>query len=194
MVGVSEKRFETEIETALAAQGYEKGRPEDYHQALLLLPKTVLRFVQATQPKEWAKLQEQYKAEAEERFLARLSAEIERRGTLDVLRNGVRDVGARVSLAFFRPPTKLNPETQKLYQANVFTVVRQLEYVGQGGRLRYPDVTIFLNGLPVFTAELIDTNFKFYKLVTDNKAFSEAFMGWLFERYKNTNAATSKRL
>ncbi len=154
MVGVSEKQFETEIETALAAQGYEKGRPEDYHQALVLLPKTVLRFAQATQPKEWAKLKEQYKGEAEERFLARLSAEIERRGTLDVLRNGVRDVGARVSLAFFRPPTMLNPETQKLYQANVFTVVRQLEYVEQGGRPRYPNVTIFLNGLPVFTAEL----------------------------------------
>lgn len=41
--------------------------------------------------------------------------------------------------------------------------------------------------------EMIDTNFKFYKLVTDNKAFSESFMGWLFERYKSTNAAASKR-
>ena len=154
MVSVSEKQFETEIEAALAARGYEKGRPEDYHKALVLLPKTVLRFVQATQPKEWAKLKDQYKGEAGERFLARLSSEIERRGTLDVLRNGVRDVGAKVGLAFFRPPTKLNPETQKLYQANVFTAVRQLEYMEEGGRPRYPDLTIFLNGLPIFTAEL----------------------------------------
>src|SRR6266581_1875040 len=154
MVSISEKQFETEIEAALAARGYEKGRPEDYHKALVLLPKTVLRFVQATQPKEWAKLKDQYKGEAGERFLARLSSEIERRGTLDVLRNGVRDVGAKVGLAFFRPPTKLNPETQKLYQANVFTAVRQLEYMEEGGRPRYPDLTIFLNGLPIFTAEL----------------------------------------
>ena len=33
---------------------------------------------------------------------------------------------------------------------------------------------------------MIDTNFKFYKLVTDNPEFSEAFMGWLFERYRKT--------
>jgi len=64
MVSVSEKQFETEA--ALAAQGYERGRAEDYHKALVLLPKTVLRFVQATQPKEWAKLKDQYKGEAEE--------------------------------------------------------------------------------------------------------------------------------
>src|SRR6266581_1020100 len=154
MVSIAEKQFESEIEAALLGQGYEKGRPEDYDPALVLLQKTVVRFVQATQPKEWAKLKEQYKDEAQERFLARLSSEIARRGTLDVLRNGIKDVGARVQLAFFRPPTKLNPETEKLYKANVFTIVRQLEYKEQDGKSRYPDVVIFLNGLPLFTAEL----------------------------------------
>lgn len=154
MVSIAEKQFEFEIENALLAQGYEKGKPEDYDAALVLLPKTVVRFVQATQPKEWAKLREQYKDEAQERFLARLSSEITRRGTLDVLRNGIKDVGARIQLAFFRPPTKLNPETEKLYKANVFTVVRQLEYKEKEGKSRYPDVVLFLNGLPLFTAEL----------------------------------------
>lgn len=60
-VSIAEKQFEFEIEAALLAQGYEKGKPEDYDPALVLLPKTVVRFVQATQPKEWAKLKEQYK-------------------------------------------------------------------------------------------------------------------------------------
>jgi len=69
----------------------------------VLLPNAVIRFVQATQPKEWAKLKGQYKVEAPQRFLARLSLEIARRGTLGVLRNGIKDVGAKIRLASFRP-------------------------------------------------------------------------------------------
>lgn len=45
-VSIPEKKFESEIEAALAAQGYEKGKPEDYHKDLVLLPKVVVRFVQ----------------------------------------------------------------------------------------------------------------------------------------------------
>ncbi len=32
--------------------------------------------------------------------------------------------------------------------------------------------------------EMIDSNFKFYKQVTDNPDFAEDFLGWLFERYR----------
>ncbi len=31
--------------------------------------------------------------------------------------------------------------------------------------------------------ELIDSNFKFYKQIADDRAFAEFFLGWLFERY-----------
>jgi type I restriction enzyme R subunit len=31
--------------------------------------------------------------------------------------------------------------------------------------------------------EMIDSNFKFYKQVTDNREFAEDFLGWLFNRY-----------
>ncbi|MBI3761824.1 MAG: hypothetical protein HY260_08195 [Chloroflexi bacterium] len=31
--------------------------------------------------------------------------------------------------------------------------------------------------------ELIDTNFKFYKQITDDDDFAQAFFNWLFERY-----------
>ncbi len=31
--------------------------------------------------------------------------------------------------------------------------------------------------------EIIDSNFKFYKQVTDNQEFSKVFLDWLFERY-----------
>ncbi len=32
--------------------------------------------------------------------------------------------------------------------------------------------------------EMIDSNFKFYKQITDDAAFEKFFLGWLFERYK----------
>ena len=32
--------------------------------------------------------------------------------------------------------------------------------------------------------EMIDSNFKFYKQITDDQEFEKFFLGWLFERYK----------
>jgi type I restriction enzyme R subunit len=37
--------------------------------------------------------------------------------------------------------------------------------------------------------EMIDSNFKFYKQVTDDAAFQKYFLDWLFERYKNDRQA-----
>ena len=31
--------------------------------------------------------------------------------------------------------------------------------------------------------EMIDSNFKFYKQITDDRDFERFFLGWLFERY-----------
>ncbi len=49
--------------------------------------------------------------EVKERFLKSLSREIERRGALDVLRNGIKDAGCKFHLAYFRPASGLNEET-----------------------------------------------------------------------------------
>ena len=176
MVEISEKGFEATIEAALLAGGsddpeqartiherttaegdfvlggFNKRNPEGYDRLLCLLPEDAIAFVQATQPKEWAKLKNQYGVEARERLLQRLSKEIERRGTLDVLRKGIKDVGAKIQLAYFHPSSGLNPELQRKYQANIFSVVRQLRYSLKNENSL--DMVVFLNGLPVLTAEL----------------------------------------
>src|SRR5262245_25877523 len=123
MIDTSEKDFEEAIEAyLLSGRGnYRKGSPDDYDHALCQLPRTTLDFVYATQPREWTKLQQQYGKDTEERFLKRLAAEVEKRGTLDVLRRGIKDSGCTFRLAFFRPVSGLNPELQKLYEANLFT-------------------------------------------------------------------------
>ena len=87
-----------------------------------------------------------------EQFLKRLAAEIERRGALDVLRNGIKDSGCKFRLAYFRPASGLNEETLRLYEANIFSVVRQLRYSTKNDKSL--DLVLFLNGIPIFTAEL----------------------------------------
>ena len=132
--------------------GYHKRRPEDYDRNLCLIPTDVLDFLLATQPKEWTKLKQHYGADVKPRFLGRLSREITRRGALDVLRNGVRDSGCKFRLAYFQPASGLNEELQRLHAANLFTVVRQLRFSEKTEES--VDLGLFLNGIPIFTAEL----------------------------------------
>ena len=135
-----------------APGGYLRRRPEDYDRGLCLIPSDVLDFLLATQPKEWERLKQHHGSEVKPRFLGRLSREIGRRGALDVLRNGVKDSGRKFRMAYFRPASGLNQELQRLHAANLFAVVRQLRYSERGEHSL--DLAIFLNGIPVFTAEL----------------------------------------
>jgi type I restriction enzyme R subunit len=177
-VDVSERAFEEAIECALLEHGpdacpgdatevretplpygdepvpggYRRRNPQDYDRGLCLLPQDVLDFLLATQPKEWEKLRQHHGTEVKARFLARLSREIGRRGALDVLRNGVKDSGCKFQLAYFRPASGLNAELQRLHAANLFAVVRQLRYREKGEQSL--DLALFLNGIPIFTAEL----------------------------------------
>lgn len=132
--------------------GYLRRRPEDYDRALCLVTRDVLDFVLATQPKEWARLQQHHGAAVREQFLRRLAAEIEQRGALEVLRHGIKDSGCKFRLAYFRPASGLNEETRRLHAANLFAVTRQLRYSTKNENSL--DLVLFLNGIPIFTAEL----------------------------------------
>jgi type I restriction enzyme, R subunit len=132
--------------------GYRRRTPEEYDRDLCLIGRDLLDFVMATQPKQWQRLQEHHGAEVKDRFLKRIAGEVAKRGTLDVLRNGVKDSGCRFDVAYFRPSSGLNPDVQRLYEANVFSAVRQLRYSTRNGNSL--DLVLFLNGLPLFTAEL----------------------------------------
>ena len=112
----------------------------------------MLDFVLATQPQEWQRLTQHHGEDVKERFLKRLSTEIRSRGALDVLRNGIKDMGCRFQLAYFRPASGLNEETRRLYLGNLFSVVRQLHYSDKHNKSL--DLALFLNGIPIFTAEL----------------------------------------
>ncbi len=135
-----------------APGGYSRRTAADYDRERCLDPQVALEFVYATQPKTWEAFAKQLGTEARERFLSRLSAEVAKRGTLDVLRNGIKSDGQTFRLAYLRPVSGLNEETQRLYEANRFTVIRQLRYSTKMDHSL--DMALFLNGLPIFTAEL----------------------------------------
>ncbi|MQA90400.1 MAG: hypothetical protein GEU90_09200 [Gemmatimonas sp.] len=52
--------------------GYRRRRPEDYDRGLCLLPRDVVDFVLATQPREWKRLVQHHGPAVREQFLRRL--------------------------------------------------------------------------------------------------------------------------
>jgi hypothetical protein len=53
----SEAAFETAIETHLLANGYATVNRDGFDRERAIFPETVLAFIRATQPKEWARLE-----------------------------------------------------------------------------------------------------------------------------------------
>ena len=111
--GAIERKFEGEIEAWLLEHGgYAKHDPHALDRELGLDPGEVFAFVEETQPDAWRALSERHGGDdvARPSFLRRLAKEIDERGTVDVLRHGVKDLGIEIRLAFFRPAHGLTPE------------------------------------------------------------------------------------
>ena len=86
--------------------------------------------------------------------MGRLRDSLNQRGTLDVLRHGIELLGLRqpLALAQFKPALAMNPDILTRYAANRLRVVRQLRYSLHNENAL--DLGLFLNGIPVATAEL----------------------------------------
>lgn len=148
-----EKTFEDAIIASLVSEGgYSQGDAAHYDRDLALDPHTVLVFLQESQPKELEKLRAVHGADMENRLIQRLVKELELNGTLEVLRHGLSDHGVRFRMAYFKPETGLNPQTQALYDLNRLTVTRQVHYSRKNENSI--DLLLSINGLPAATVEL----------------------------------------
>lgn len=148
--------FEDEVCSTLAANGwtYAEGDAARYDRARALFPADVLAWVQETQPKAWDAIVKNHGAQAAETLLNRLRESLDKRGTLDVLRHGIELLGLRgkLLLAQFKPALAMNPDILARYAANRLRVVRQVRYSTSNENCL--DLVLFLNGIPVATAEL----------------------------------------
>ena len=155
----TEARFEDAIVDHLVTQGgyvfvdYNHGEAAGrYDRARALDPALVLGFIRATQAKQWQSLHAIHGAETEKVVLDHLVKELDTKGMLKVLRQGFKCYGKKLRVAVFAPGNKLNPDTLADYGRNVLSVTRQL-YYGEA-HTKSLDLALFLNGLPIVTAEL----------------------------------------
>ncbi len=148
-----EKRFEDDIEASLlTAGGYEKGASTAFDRALALDRGTFLRFLKASQPKEWERYEKLYGADSERQAVDRFCREVKMVGLLKVLRQGFTDRGVKFRAVFWKPETGLNEKSVAQYEANILHCTRQLHY--SLSNENSIDIVLFLNGIPVVSMEL----------------------------------------
>ena len=132
--------------------GWNAGNPHDYDREFCVDRRQLTSFLQATQPATADSLALDEDSPTQRKFLARLQGEVSKRGTIDVLRHGVKH-GAHDLELFYGTPSAGNPQARERFEQNRFTVVRQLRY-SRDETQRALDLGLFINGLPVFTFEL----------------------------------------
>src|SRR5580704_13666518 len=71
-------------------QNYLERAPSDYNRPLALDKTLVLKFLRETQTEEWNKLETQYSKTAEAELFKQLEKALKQRGTLSVLRQGLK--------------------------------------------------------------------------------------------------------
>ena len=153
--------FQNDILDQMQSHGWLLGESKKYNKELALYPEDLIRFVQTTQSEQWKKQlgihppSTRNPTAPEDALLKTVVRDLSasNKGTLWVLRNLIKDRGAKFSLCTFKPDHGLNPDAIKRYNQNILRVVPELVYSPNNyeGRI---DLTLFVNGLPVATLEL----------------------------------------
>ena len=132
--------------------GWSGGNPHDYDREYCVDVVQLRAFLRATQPKAADSLGLSEDGPTRRKFLARLQGEIAKRGTIDVLRHGIKHGPHDLDL-FYGTPSPGNDKAAERFEQNRFSVTRQLRY-SRDETQRALDIGLFINGLPVFTCEL----------------------------------------
>jgi type I restriction enzyme R subunit len=148
-----EIHLEDQIEDHLLRKGgYLPGDREEFDPTKALFPDETIRFLKATQPKQWQQLERLHGENTASVILNDLLKGLDIQGSLATLRHGFKCFGITLKMAYFKPATQLNEETERLYAANRLTVTRQVCYSPNSEKSL--DLVLSLNGIPVATAEL----------------------------------------
>ena len=142
----------SEPQAGYGGVGWSCGNPHDYDREHCVDRVQLAAFLHATQPEAADSLALDADGPTRRKFLARLQGEIAKRGTIDVLRHGLKH-GAHDLELFYGTPSAGNERARERFEQNRFTVTRQLRY-SLAETQRALDIGLFINGLPVFTFEL----------------------------------------
>ena len=134
------------------SSGWICGDSRDYDREHCVDLTQLTSFLKATQPDVAESLKLNEDNPTRRKFLSRLQTEITKRGTIHILRNGLRHGPHRVEM-LYGAPSPGNEKAAALYGQNRFSVTRQLHYSLDRTQLSL-DLCLFVNGLPVVTFEL----------------------------------------
>lgn len=154
MSGINEIHFEDTVYDYLKDSHLYTCRKSNDFDLDYLVDKALLeQFIRNAQPVTWRKLEKEFPHNTIEAVAAELDKLRSKRGLLNLLREGFVLQGASIKLLAFKPSSGLNPEHLQKYEANRFSVIRQVHYSTQ-----YPDksldLVIAINGIPIITLEL----------------------------------------
>lgn len=150
-----ESGFEQHIVDYLVAEnGYKLRVSTDYDSAHCIDADMLFQFLEDTQPKAVNKLKSFHKGRYKQLIVKRINDQIQSKGIIEVLRKGITEgyTDTKLRLFFNKPVSKYNQKNIALYEANIFSVIRQVFYSTKNSKSL--DAVSFINGLPVICFEL----------------------------------------
>lgn len=155
LTDTTEKGLESHITNFLVdTNSYTQRQSTNYNNVSCLDEDLLFQFLEATQPKAIEKLKRYHKDLYRQKIIKRLNDRIQAKGVIEVLRKGIVDgfTDTKLKLFYDKPVSAYNASASALYQANIFSVIRQVYYSTKNKNSL--DMVVFINGLPVITFEL----------------------------------------
>ncbi|MCH8493681.1 MAG: DEAD/DEAH box helicase family protein [Idiomarina sp.] len=157
MADSRERVFQNDIIEALSQQGWLVGKASEYDKPHALYQEDLIGYFKEAWPERWEKFCKSNPQNPEKVFVQKTVRELEKKGTLDVLRHGFKVPGVKVDLCSFKPDHDMNPDTELRYNANRLRVVEEVSYSPHARTSDYNprlDLVLFVNGIPTATLEL----------------------------------------
>jgi type I restriction enzyme R subunit len=154
MSGTREIHFEdTVFEYLSSSHLYMARKSEDFNLDFVLDKLLLEQFIRESQPDVWKKLEKEFLTNTIEAVANEFSKLRDKRGILNLIREGFVLQGASIKLIAFKPSSGLNPEHLRKYEANRFSIIRQVHY-SSAWPDKSLDLVIGINGIPIITLEL----------------------------------------
>ncbi len=157
MADSKEAVFQQDIIAAMTAEGWLTGPANGYDRRSALYTEDLLAYIKDAWPERWEKFSKSNPKDPETVLVQKLVRELEKHGTLDLLRNGFKVPGVKIDLCSFKPDHDMNPDTHRRYRANRLRVVPEVSYsphFREGDYNPRLDLVLFVNGIPTATLEL----------------------------------------
>lgn len=162
MADSRETQFQQDIIAAMTADGgWITGPASGYDRTNALYTEDLIAFFQTAYPDRWAKFCKNNPANPEDALVRAVVRGLDKNGTLEVLRHGVKTPGVPIATCAFQPDHGMNPDAAARYAANRLRVVPEVSYSphyreGPHENTYNPrlDLVLFVNGIPVATLEL----------------------------------------